>query len=312
MLKILQTELSEEKIESIEKQVADAADAGNEKQIGALIAPLRKRLRHQRECANSLLRLVASRRIPLEESVDIATEIFEAYSPDLVMVSRIGESLDGARDIDDLNLAAPVEPLFQAVVDKLGEFAQSKLSPEDEVRVLEGLSTAARMMARQHDDLARSAHKRLVEVEPENSSRHYNYGLLLKTRGFFEEGMDANERARSLTDEPVESYEWNFGICATGAGEGEAALEVWIKMGQKIEMGRFGLPEGRYPQCKVRLAERPLAEREKEIDDPGLEETIWIQRLSPCHGIVRSVLYQDLGVDYGDVVLIDGAPMTYH
>ena len=47
-------------------------------------------------------------------------------------------------------------------------------------------------------------------------------------------------------------------------------------------------------------------------DDPGLEETIWIERLSPCHGIIRSVLYHDLGVNYGDVVLIDGAPITYH
>ncbi|MGI9264878.1 MAG: tetratricopeptide repeat protein, partial [Gammaproteobacteria bacterium] len=161
-------------------------------------------------------------------------------------------------------------------------------------------------------DIARLANEQLIEIEPNNSTRHYNYGLFLKTRGFFQEGMVANDRARSLSDEPVESYEWNFGICATGANQGEAALEVWKKMGQKIEMGRFGLPDGRYPQCKVRLAERPLADRGRNSDDPGLEETIWIQRLSPCHGIVRSVLYQDLGVDYGDVVLIDGAPITYH
>ncbi len=124
MIKILQTKLSEDKIESIEKQVSEAADAGEEEQIGALIAPLRKRQRHQRECANSLLWMIACRRIPLDESVGIATEIFEAYSSDLVMVSRMGESLDGARDIDDLNLAAPEEPVFQAVVDKLEGFAQ--------------------------------------------------------------------------------------------------------------------------------------------------------------------------------------------
>jgi hypothetical protein len=90
------------------------------------------------------------------------------------------------------------------------------------------------------------------------------------------------------------------------------ALDVWKRMGSKIEMGRFGLPEGPYPSCKVRLAERPLAERTADDDDPGLEETIWIERLSPCHGIIRSVLVQDLNVDYGDVVLIDGAPITYH
>ena len=77
-------------------------------------------------------------------------------------------------------------------------------------------------------------------------------------------------------------------------------------------MGRFGLPEGLYPQCKVKLAERPLAERTADVDNPGSEETIWIERLSPCHGIIRSVLYYDLGVDYGDIILIDGAPITYH
>jgi len=116
----------------------------------------------------------------------------------------------------------------------------------------------------------------------------------------------------SLSDEVIDSYEWNLGICATGAGNSAVALEVWKRMGQKIEMGRFGLPEGSYAQCKVKLAERPLAERTADMDDPGLEETIWIERLSPCHGIIRSVLYHDLGVDYGDVVLIDGAPITHH
>jgi hypothetical protein len=72
------------------------------------------------------------------------------------------------------------------------------------------------------------------------------------------------------------------------------------------------VPEGAYSQCRVKVAERPLAERTADLDDPGLEETIWIERLSPCHGIIRSVLYGDLGVNYGDVILIDGAPIAYH
>lgn len=77
-------------------------------------------------------------------------------------------------------------------------------------------------------------------------------------------------------------------------------------------MGRFGLPEGGYHAVKVRVAEHPVAERAAGQDDPGLEETIWVERLSPCHGIVRSALFQELGVDYGDVVLFDGAPITHH
>jgi hypothetical protein len=113
-------------------------------------------------------------------------------------------------------------------------------------------------------------------------------------------------------DETIDAYEWNLGICATGSGNGPVALDVWKQMGQEIEMGRFGLPEGSYPHAKVKVAQRPLAERSADLDDPGLEETIWIERLSPCHGIIRSVLYGELGVDYGDVILIDGAPITHH
>ena len=177
---------------------------------------------------------------------------------------------------------------------------------------MDGLSTTARMLARRHDDIAENSFQRRVELDPDYSGNHYSLGLFYKTRGRFQQGMLANQRAVELEDEPQESYEWNLGICATGARQGSVALEVWKRMNQKIEMGRFDLPEGRYPQCKVRLAQRPLAERDADHDDPGLEETIWIQRLSPCHGIVRSVLYQDLGVDYGDVVLIDGAPITEH
>jgi hypothetical protein len=124
--------------------------------------------------------------------------------------------------------------------------------------------------------------------------------------------MKSNQTAAGLSEERIDSYEWNLGICATGAGNGAVALDVWKRTGQSIEMGRFGLPEGSYPQCKVKLAARPLAERAADNDDPGLEETIWIERLSPCHGIIRSVLYHDLGVDYGDVILMDGTPITYH
>ncbi len=312
MIKFLSRDLSEEKINAIEDQVAGIDKGTDAEQFDRTIAPLRKRLRHQRECTLSLLRMIEHGRLPLETSVELVVEIFEAFPNDLEIMSVVGSSLEGARDIDQLNLEAPEEPIFGAIVEKLQSLAQSGLSASDEVKVLDGLATAARMSARQYDDVARAAFLRLTEIEPDNSSRHYGYGLFLKTRGFFAEGMAANARARELVDEPVESYEWNFGICATGTGEGEAALEVWKALGQKIEMGRFGLPEGRYPTCKVRLAQRPLAERGKDDDDPGLEETIWIERLSPCHGIVRSVLYQDLGVDYGDVVLTDGAVITYH
>jgi tetratricopeptide (TPR) repeat protein len=167
-------------------------------------------------------------------------------------------------------------------------------------------------MGRQYDSLARKSYARLVELLPGTPWAHYNQGLFFKTRGHFSEGVEANKKAIKLAEESNDSYQWNLGICATGSGQAEEALNIWKEIGQKIELGRFDLPEGGYPSCKIRLAEHPLSERDANNDDPELEETIWIERLSPCHGIIRSVLYKDLGVDYGDVILFDGAPITYH
>ncbi len=183
--------------------------------------------------------------------------------------------------------------------------------PNTEARANEALAATARLMARQRDDIAERAYARNIELFPEGAWAHYSQGLFFKTRGRFAEGVTANQQAIALAKEPNEATQWNLGICATGAGQADIALEVWKSLGNKLEIGRFGLPDGGYPACKVRLAERPLAERDSASDDPGLEETIWVQRLSPCHGIIRSVLYEDLGVDFGDVVLFDGAPITY-
>lgn len=37
---------------------------------------------------------------------------------------------------------------------------------------------------------------------------------------------------------------------------------------------------------------------------------VYVERLSACHGIVRCALFEeDIGVEYGDVVLFDGAPV---
>jgi hypothetical protein len=181
-------------------------------------------------------------------------------------------------------------------------------------RLSHGLGTVCRTLGRAWDELAEQGYRAAIDAGPDAWKLHYDLGLFYKTRGRFAEGMAANQRAYELGGSDNDAVKWNLGICATGAREGEVALRVWKEIGQIIEMGRFDLPEGGYPSAKVRLAEYPVTERDAETDaeGPGLEETIWIERLSPCHGIIRSVLYQDLGVDYGDVVLIDGAPVTYH
>jgi tetratricopeptide (TPR) repeat protein len=303
---------SSDEIDAIVRDVMAEAQAGRKLAAWQKVQPLRDAQSQQVEAASALLWVVGEQCLEREAALELLAEVAEAHDQDARIFSALGQCLEAVRDIDDLNAPPPDNPIFQIVLERLEAFARAYEGRPEQVPILKGLSTSARMLARQHDAIAESGYRKLTEIEPRNGANHYNLGLLFKTRGRFADGVTANRIAASLVDEVVESYEWNLGICATGAGNADLALDVWKRMGQAIEIGRFGLPEGSYAQCKVRLAERPLAERTADIDDPGAEETIWIERLSPCHGVIRSVLYQRLGVDYGDVILIDGAPITHH
>jgi len=41
-------------------------------------------------------------------------------------------------------------------------------------------------------------------------------------------------------------------------------------------------------------------------------ELVWTAPLSPCHGVVQSPTFGDAPIDYGDLVLWDGAPVAAH
>jgi hypothetical protein len=304
--------MSLDELEKAVTQIIEDATAGRHDAAWAGVEALLREQHAREDVALALVDIVERGHLPREKALTVLADIYSAHHRNESVLGFLGQALEQARDIDLLNAPPPEHPLFLNVVDTLTELSERTPGGEAQIPLLKGLSTAARMMARQKDDVVDRCCRRLIELQPKDGSLQYNFGLFLKTRGRFREGMIANQTAEDLADKRPEAYEWNLGICATGAREGAVALKVWKRLGQKIKMGRFDLPEGGYPQCKVRLAQRPLAERAADSDDPGLEETIWIERLSPCHGIIRSVLYQDLGINYGDVVLFDGAPITYH
>jgi hypothetical protein len=298
--------LTSEQIQEIAASIARHAEAGREEAAWTEARTLLHAQRHQREAAGQLLTVVAQGHFPPKRVVAVLEAVYRSHSQDEDLLRLIGLALERARGDAPLNAAPPDLPLFLSVVDVLSNRVTA--SPQ----LLVALASAASVMARQHDEVAESAHRQLIALKPDSGAHHYDLGLFLKNRGRFREGMEANQAAARLFAAPDEATQWNLGICATGAGEGAVALAVWRAMGVTAELGRFGLPDGSFPPCKVRLAQRPLAQRTAATDDPGLEETIWVEPLSPCHGIVRSVLLQELGVDYGDVVLWDGAPIARH
>ncbi len=304
--------LTRDEIDALCKRAAELAASGDQDAVGSAVAPLLHAQVHDQYAAFSLLDLINQSCLSKEQALESLEAIDASRGNDAEVASAIAHLLEKAFNIDFLNQPPFDHPIFARTIERLEKAWADGEHGGNERWLVEGLAGAARLFGRQKDDIAERAYKRAIEIDPSRSYQHYNYGLFLKTRGRFEEAMRANEAASRLADEPDEAIQWNLGICATGAGLGDVALKVWKVLGHHIEMGRFGLPEGRYPECKVRLAERPLAERASATDDPGQEETVWIERLSGCHGIITSVLYHDLGVNYGDVILFDGAPITHH
>jgi hypothetical protein len=300
--------LSERKMKSLVDTVARHGEAGERAEAMAAAGPLRRRVK-QREVAGALVELVQAHAFTAADALRLLKEVFAAHGDDN-MLAAVGCAFEAAHDVG-LNDEPLSDPIADSILKRMCDRAEATRGTDAEVGLICGIKTVAQILGRSRDDAAERANQRLLEIRPGRWEDHYNWGFFLKVRGRFAEGRAANARAIELGGDEQRVH-WNLGICATGAGEAAAALAVWKAIGQKVETGRFGLPEGTYLDVEVRLAQRPVAERKADEDDPGEEETVWIERLSPCHGVVRSALYADsIGVDYGDVVLFDGAPITY-
>jgi len=322
-----QPELSAERLDELVRAALSHAEHGASDLAWACVQPMVQAQAEQPTVAEALLHVVACDVFDRPTSATVVRAVFDAHEHEPDVVARVGGVLESVHDIRFLNDAPPSDPLYQRVGERLVEMANAVAggdgedeggeSVEDaakEARILRGLACVARVLGRSWDDVAEHSRLRLVALEPGRWEDHYDLGLFYKMRGRFAEGLVANRCAAALGGDQDDAVAWNTGICATGAREAMIAQQVWTRLGLEVELGRFGLPEGRFAQVKVRLAERPLAERtaDAEADDPGLEESVWVERLSPCHGVIRSALMQELGVDYGDVVLFDGAPIAHH
>ena len=213
--------LSPSQLKEIEKRITGHVTAGREDEAWEGLQEMLPAARRQEFVAASIAYLIARGGFSTARSLEALEQLYSAHPKSETVLSVVGEALDRARDIHFLNSPPPEHSLFQQVTDTLAELAGRAKGGESEVMLLEGLSTAARMMARQRDDLAERSYQRLIELAPEASGHQYNFGLFLKTHGRFREGIAANQRANSLSGEPYDvATEWNLGICATGAGEG--------------------------------------------------------------------------------------------
>ena len=203
------------------------------------------------------------------------------------------------------------------------------------------MADGLRMMGPEYDADALSAYQLALTIDDSRGAWWFHLGLLHKWRGRFREGLAANQKAFARLGPPRFSARapegallsarapegallsarapegalrpvlWNLAICATALGEGKLALEAWEKLGIKGELSQSGMPHvSGIPAMQVRVA--TMGEEIGQNDPLPAKavtfEVLWVAPLSPCHGVIQTPTARKASVDYGDVVLWDGAP----
>jgi hypothetical protein len=179
------------------------------------------------------------------------------------------------------------------------------------------MADALRLMGPEYDEEAQKAYQLALSIDDTRAGWWFQLGLLHKWRGRFREGLLANQKARArLARAPQSGFSrpvlWNLAICATALGEGALALEAWAELGIKGELSQAGMPfVPGMPALQVRVA--TLGEDVGQHDPLPARavtfEVLWVTPFSPCHGAIQTPSARRASVDFGDVVLWDGAPV---
>lgn len=244
-------------------------------------------------------------------------EILEAWDDDapiLVLGATILYVLVDGRLVDDpipdddpaLRAAACARHALELYDD------DERRDPDLGGHALVTLANALRLAGPAHDEEARQCYERALAIAPEEGGWWFDFGLLHKHRGLWRDALDAFEKARALEEREEESTLVNIAICATalGASATPTAIEAWGRLGVACERGADGLPRASSASApvKVRLSTRSLGGGAAAAA-PIRYEHVWVAPDSPCHGRVLDPTMLAVGVDVGDVVLFDRAPV---
>lgn len=147
-------------------------------------------------------------------------------------------------------------------------------------------------------EVARPLVEAAVDALPGDTSHRFNLGVLQKFAGEWAECEASFDLV--VTHKPSPQAWWNLGIARTAQRDFAGAREAWLKVGLQIpeSEGDYAEPGAPTPVSLATAAGAPAA-----------REVVWGERLCPARVVLRGLPRWPGQGSYGDVVLIDGAPI---
>lgn len=305
-------------VESLRNAVRAAVERRDAASAWSALEPHRARIESERELALLWLELLhVSPDRP--SGATEARALGRAYANDVAVVGMVCRAMIAMAELRPLD----EPPLAEgSIADEAAELARATLASIDEtsrtdpqrggwLRSLR--ANALRLAGPGRDGEAVAAFDDALASARDDGHLWFDYGLLHKWRGRFQAGYDCNLRAQARLGD-TRPVLWNLGICATAIGDGNVAGLCWKKLGFTAELNTKSgnaFVDG-LPAMQLRVLSKgsgygfggPVPEQAVAF------EVVWVQPLSPCHGVVVSPTFRDAPIDYGDVVLWDGAPVT--
>jgi tetratricopeptide (TPR) repeat protein len=246
---------------------------------------------------------------------DVAHQALDAFGQDATVVIAACAAL-----LARANLRSPDEPpLAQGPAHVAAEAAErclreasAQLAPEQRAYLWINRANALRAMGPSEDGAAQEAYRHALDLAPDRGAWWFDLGVLHKWRARFDQAFDCMLKARARLGD-TRPVLWNLATAATALGQGDVAAKVWRDLGIPAEVSSTtGMPfvDG-LPPAQLRVSTRGSGTGGSGVPDEVVGfELVWVAPLSPCHGVVQTPPFRQGLVDFGDVVLWDGAPVA--
>lgn len=277
----------------------------------AKLAPLAERVGRDREVTLVWLRALAAapQRAELGSIVERAVASDEV-DVELVIAACAALNAAAARRPFDApprvgGPEARAYALARAGLDALGEEDTSEAAAYLALHA----ALAAHALGPEKDEDAQAHFARALAIAPSKGEWWNDLGVLHKWRGRWQAAFDAFLRARARLGDR-RGVLWNAALAATALGEGDVAAGLWRDLGFAVRLSAGGMPiVDDVPPRQVRVPSKDAGYGFSRGPREGFE-VVWVTPLSPGHGVVSSASFRDCPVDYGDLVLFDGAPVA--